>query len=66
MIAARSRVANVDVALEPLLVQVGQIPDVIDVRVAQDHRIHRGGFERKIGCADRLLPFALIQAAVQQ
>ena len=51
----------VDVPLEALLVEVGQIADVVDVRVAEDHGVHRLGveWERQVAF-NRLLALALV------
>ena len=47
--------------------EVGQVANVVDVRVAQDDGVHRLGVERELLVAlDRFLPLALIQAAVEQ
>ena len=62
-----ARRGRVDRSAEPALAQQRQPPAVIDVRVAQHHRVDRCGIERKrLPIADVGLIAALDQPAVEQ
>src|SRR5262249_1543615 len=57
----------VDVSLEPLPTEIGQIATVIDVRVTQHGPIDSAWIERKLAIAlHRLAATALEQAALKQ
>lgn len=58
---------RMDRTAEPALDQQRQPPDVVDVRVAQHHRVERGGVEReRLGVARLRLTATLDQPAVEQ
>ena len=60
-------VCAVNVAFEPLFHQVGQVPTVINVRMAEDDSIKGSGIEREMSIPlQRFLTTSLIKTTVQQ